>query len=845
MGCGKTVTTAYVIDHLIHLNDNTVFGHLVCYHYCNTDETSDTIYIYSSSLQQLFNQRPGLKIKFDAWYENARQAECIDPTKSSQMLGKFIAECIRSLDRVLIIAIDGVDECNSQSLPELLMLLKGISGETRRLKVFLSSRAREGIEGMLPDAAQITLHSDRERDVIVVDYLVSNNLGGLTEKTRSLVIKSLCDLADGSMIWIKLTVEVIRRRRISAHVPMESFLRVIPLPTDLSDLYSQLFKEVTERDEENMRLAGSALEILAVTRRSLSILELGWASALIECSEFISPETTVDELAGWVDEKRVLSLIQPFLSQVDDVGDLRKPQLKLAHHSLKVLILRCAPSDWEGARNLDNTAWFRKTGVEPRQAELEARLLGACVRYLLLERFDDVKTKLLSDDDEQIQVLAGLPQGDGLFEDGGGGGDDTGAPDGDAGAAETAESTCYSPSARGFGEFFVYASCYWLDHFQAVPWELSPDVSDIVSLCRATSTRLCNWVDQYCRPDCTVLPKLSWDAASLDPLIIASAFGPPAATEAILRDYDLAGPQFLTASIDAAAHNMIDHGRISQLQSFFCQERIGLTPQTLPLYMQAMVKWTNQGESIDYEAREKFFDLVRDMVPLLLTDCWGNELLCCAAAAGCLPVIERLFDEARKSPALHAELLRDRQRQADPRRHDKHQSVGEAVRNNHTEVVRYLIAQPGIEAHLHHRDPGGYNVIFMAARYGNPEMVRVLVDRYPEGVDQEDADGDAPMIEFLYRRARVESVKILLEAGGADPNRGKGSRLSALRVAVRHQDVDMCRALVEGGADPLGALQLDGGCAVGLADDIDDDEVRQRLFDMFCKFGGVRKTENL
>lgn len=109
----------------------------------------------------------------------------------------------------------------------------------------------------------------------------------------------------------------------------------------------------------------------------------------------------------------------------------------------------------------------QKRLVEPRRAEPEAQLLGICIRYLLFKDFDDDSRKLLSKGDEEIQMLANIPQGDGLFGD-----DDIGMPEGDADTTKTAEPRYYSPSASGFGEFFVYASCYWLEHFQAVPSEL-------------------------------------------------------------------------------------------------------------------------------------------------------------------------------------------------------------------------------------------------------------------------------------------------------------------------------------------------------------------------------------
>ena len=240
------------------------------------------------------------------------------------------------------------------------------------------------------------------------------------------------------------------------------------------------------------------------------------------------------------------------------------------------------------------------------------------------------------------------------------------------------------------------------------------------------------------------------------------------------------------------------------------------------------------------------------MIPLLVTDSWGNELLCVAAEAGCLPVIERLFDEAGRNPELRAELLRDRPRQIHKNRHDRHQSVGEAVKANHVDVVRYLLRQPGIEPHLHHRDLSGWNVFHMANRHANPEVVRLLIGSYPEGVDEYDDIGDAALLVFVFDRVtasveEVEAIRVLLTLGGADMvgAKRKGD-YSSLRCAVRNGNVDICRVLVEvGGADPRDALQIDNGRVVGL---LDDDNFRDKgraeaTTDVLCRLGGLRRAK--
>ena len=87
---------------------------------------------------------------------------------------------------------------------------------------------------------------------------------------------------------------------------------------------------------------------------------------------------------------------------------------------------------------------------------------------------------------------------------------------------EEAEEIYYDPAERGFGEFYVCASFFWVDHFKVCTPDLLPDISDIVKLCRASSKRLQNWIRQNCRPDCTITPKFGYDSLSQDPLNVVS-----------------------------------------------------------------------------------------------------------------------------------------------------------------------------------------------------------------------------------------------------------------------------------------------------------------------------------
>ena len=240
------------------------------------------------------------------------------------------------------------------------------------------------------------------------------------------------------------------------------------------------------------------------------------------------------------------------------------------------------------------------------------------------------------------------------------------------------------------------------------------------------------------------------------------------------------------------------------------------------------------------------FDLVFEICDdVLIRGKWGNELLCLAVSCGCLPLVERLFKEAARKPAMRNVFLRDVQR--DIRPPDYHQSVGEAVWHNHTEVLRYLLKQEGIEVHLRHRDSDGYNVLHKAAGWCNSEVVSLLISHFPEGINQSNMLGDTPLRLVVLGgqtiAGRLQSAKILLMECHANVGGGYTDELSGweepLRRAARYGDVAMCRVLVEvGGADPRSVLKFEDG-RPELVDPVNFKELAPNFLETLCSLASI------
>lgn len=287
-------------------------------------------------------------------------------------------------------------------------------------------------------------------------------------------------------------------------------------------------------------------------------------------------------------------------------------------------------------------------GFDQHSESQEAFILDICVRYLLL---DDIGNRDLFSE-EQV-AIAELPQESDLFND-----DEEPVEYDPYCTWESWEENMirFDPAERGFGEFFVYASCHWLEHFGAIAFEPLPSLASIENLCQAGSTRLRNWIQQNCRPGCAIMPRFQFDSSLYDPLSITSLYGSVAMLRDMLKKSDFDKDKFLPNPAMGAADQILQWGDVSRLGILFFDDQIGQQLQNLDFFRLIIKTWRDS--SINRHNWDVAFDLVDHLSDTLVQERWGNELLCVAASAGCMPIIRRLMTSARHNADLRSELLR-------------------------------------------------------------------------------------------------------------------------------------------------------------------------------------------
>ncbi|KAL6913368.1 hypothetical protein FSST1_011128 [Fusarium sambucinum] len=759
-GSGKTIMMSFLIDQLSRRRHHQLPRPMILYHYCQNDEMGHALCIFSSLILSLLQQCEGLKKPFFDWYKQDLLTGNFEPSTNIHKLVGFFQRTVEELDRPLFLVVDGLDECDRGSRNVLLESLQGLSQMTSGLKVVLSSRPWSEILNQLDGVPRVYVGADPERDRIIAEKSVETILAHLPADTKQLVVERLSSLAQGSAIWTKMAVQAIYTSKIMARGRMKKFLDNMAQPEKLSELYASLFIRCAGEGPEAQNTAATALEILGTARRRLSILELAWAVALGTADPDV---TTVAEVAELVDDQGVMALIQPFVSGID-FNDPKKRQVIVVHQSVKEFILNELAFSRPGLQNVEKLpAAGGRTVAPPIASRLENNIFNICIRYLLLEEINHIP--LFSDEQIAIQEL---PQDLDLFSD-----------DNDAAAYTT---NCswenweegmirYDPADRGFGELFVYASCHWINHFGSVVAEPLPDLRSVEKLCQANSTRLHNWTSQNSRPDCVVQARFEFDGSLYDPLSITSLYGSEVLLLKMLETSEFESHKFLPNTAMLATDQVLQWGDLCRLRMLFFGRGTGRHLQNLEFFCHIIDSWrfSNKHYSHDWDAA---FDIINDIPDILVTEGWGNELLCLAASRGCLPAIERLLKIAQQNIDLRQELLRGPQRQPRSLTHQAHQSIGEAVLAGHVGVVEYLLEQEGIETHLHHRNANGENVLHLASIQCNPAMFWALVPRFPDGISQRDCQGKTALMRVVENSStlqnRIGSAQALLSLNTID-----------------------------------------------------------------------------
>ncbi|KAI1276041.1 ankyrin repeat protein [Xylaria sp. FL0933] len=298
-GKGKTMLAIYITEELQPVVDSC-HGVLLYYFCSNRDKNRNTaLTIMRGVLHQWLSFHPHLAQYVRSYFDGA---ETTKYTISSFIClwRLFLIMLRRSGSCPVFLVLDGLDECEDDSLRQLLDVLREFFLESEEkpkacLKVILLSRPQAGLlEGELRPFPRVKLDdSDTEVGKDVEKYISAKVAELASEQILSAerlqqVRKALMTHADGTFLWVGFVANELKGR---SWLKANDILRGVP--KGLGGIYRRLLEQVEDKE----RLV-PILQWVVLAARPMTVDELAVA-AEIKASDTLTPaEVLRDRLAS-------------------------------------------------------------------------------------------------------------------------------------------------------------------------------------------------------------------------------------------------------------------------------------------------------------------------------------------------------------------------------------------------------------------------------------------------------------------------------------------------------------------------------------------------------------------
>jgi hypothetical protein len=156
----------------------------------------------------------------------------------------------------------------------------------------------------------------------------------------------------------------------------------------------------------------------------------------------------------------------------------------------------------------------------------------------------------------------------------------------------------------------------------------------------------------------------------------------------MLKSSTFDGDKYLPSPARSAANQIMQWGDLSKLKILFFEGKLGHQLRNLDFFQLIIRQWFNI--RVRHEDWEPAFSLVDSVLDTMVEEQWAHELLCIAARYGCIPMVQRLLNQAKRKAELKTELLR------------AFESLENEVKGNHLDAVECILREEGFEEHFHY-----------------------------------------------------------------------------------------------------------------------------------------------
>lgn len=775
-GCGKTMLSAFLTDHLRLDHATAAPKPEVFFFFCDDKIKSqrDANAILRGILYQILQQHRKLIRHVKNRFEMDGPSLANSFPALWELFLKVAADSTRGTVRVIV---DAIDECEARTRNSFLKAMNQLVNErkdTHRrdrncIKFLITSRPSLGNSHHLTELMENRLPIEQNQVIINEDVklVIRSRVGEIANKfqcddeMKHYLEEMLYTKSDQSFLWLNMVLQSLES---SPRASKRDFEKVInTFPPNLEATYGRLLSVIPPRDRED---AGKFLRLLIGASRHLTLMELNTAFTIDQNHK--SAADVVDDL-----QLSIRSTLQDIVGSFVRVKEFDRsskdgPIVSLIHQSAKEYLTDLA------LRSADRVV--HSLAVPLVDAALS--MSQSCIRYLLMEEF---KTDLFAS--ERTSVESSSPNSSHFLPFTDSETTDSDRPLGlddhlglesffqDSQDLEEAQCTLIAQKYR----FFDYSATHWAEHYSLCEYAAPKSMREAVrQLTVSSSCALTNWLKFY-----WIKNNIEYSFPNIfETIEVAAFFNLTMLLAEAIEDADFGSETTRVRALFWAA-------RRSSTDCIRLLLQHGTNPNSISIDRQTPLTVSAQYGHLD--AVRMLLD--EPSTEVALRGKSGRSALSFAVANGHLEIVDVLLERGAFSP--------------DDQDNMHWTPIFWAVQGDYAGIVQLLSKQPSVD--INWVDKSGRSVLSWAAGEGGRQALKILLKHPSVDLNLKDAQGRSPL-SWAAGNGQREVVSTLMHKTGVDKSTKDKDMRNAISWACQGGHTETLRTLLKygcGGVDDV------------------------------------------
>jgi ankyrin repeat protein len=774
-GCGKTMLSAYLADHL-RLHHAAAVKPQVYFFFCDDKVKSqrDASAILRGILYQILQQHRKLIKHVKSRFELDGPSLATSFPALWELFLKIVADFTSG---VIGVIVDAIDECEMRTRNSFLNAMMQLVYESQEMnqqpqlciKFLVTSRPSLGNSYKFTGVMENRLSIDENQENVSEDVklVIRSKVGEIAKRfdcddeTRDYLEQVLCSKSDQSFLWLNMVLHSLEG---CSRASKKDFDRIInTFPPNLEATYSRFLLGISSEDQEDAR---KILRLLIGGSRRLTLTEMNVSFTIDQGHKTVADVS--DDLQLSI-RSTLQNIVGPFvrIKNVDQSSD-EDSKISLIHQSAKEYLtdIACHSTD----------SIVQSLAVPLVDAAL--CISQSCIRYLLMEEFQvDIFAS------EKTSFETSSPTSSHSFEltdldtmgfDGPLGLDDHLGLDNffkDSRDADEEQCTLISQEYT----FFDYAATHWAEHYSTCESIAPKSVQEAVRRLTASSSCVSmNWLKYYWFKNNMELSL----PESFEAIEVAAFFNLSVLLAEIVEKLDFSSEERKTRALFWAA-------RMSSLNCIRVLLQHGANPNGINIDRQT---------PLTISAQYGHLDAVHILLKDPNTDVTSRaksarSALSFAAGGGHLEIVEALLDRGAFK--------------TDDQDNTRWTPLFWAVQGDYADIVKLLLKQPSVD--INQVDKSGRSVLSWAAGEGARRTLKVLLRHPSLNLNLKDVKGRSAL-SWAAGNGQKEVVSTLLHKTGIDKATKDNDLRNAISWACQGGHTNTLRTLLKnecGGEDDV------------------------------------------